>query len=383
MRALLVVQSLQAGLESSLLDPTTLPSSFRQTIMSQDLVHLQSFLSGSSGHTMSPLQEHLLNGWKQTTLLSYNSAVKRFLQFYENTRKTPFILPATEDDIYDFCLSISRTRSNQTDNRVTSKTTAKYLYALQAWHLFHQQPYPKSSQNVVAILLRASAHADASVPTKPKKPAVMVYHLLALFDTLNGGTPRDEAILDCVICAFWGMARLAELTYASPDGKPDRRNAVLCGDALRPVDDLSHVYLSVRGAKKAKPGVAQPILLIRQPNKLCPVEAILRRLKTTVCSDDSLFGYLTDEGIRKNLTRSVVVSRCRQVWHNFGWDSISGHSFRVGGASLRAALGVDHIDIKKLGRWTSDCYKLYIRDYSNEEMTKTLSILKALNTGTN
>lgn len=344
-------------------------------------VALKSFLSGSDSQTLSPLQDHLLGGWKPSTLASYNSAVKRFLTFYKDSRGTTFTLPATHIDIYDFCLTVGKTSNKTSDNCVTSKTLAKYLYALQAWHLFHQKPYPKESQDVVAIMLRASAHADAKAPPRPKKPAVMIHHLLALFDALNRGSARDEAILDCVVCAFWGMARLAELTYDSATGRPDSFNAVLCDDALRPVDNVSHVYLAVRGAKTAKPGVAQPILLNQQPNKLCPVMAVLRRLSTSRHADDALFGFIGDDGARVNLTRSAVVSRCRQVWRSHGWESISGHSFRVGGASLRAALGVNHEDIQKLGRWASGCYKLYIREYLDEEQTRTLSILHALNSG--
>lgn len=351
------------------------------SIQTNTSTYLKSFFSGSVNQTLSPLQVHLLNGWKVTTLSSYNSAVKRFWRFYEETRGKEFSLPATDADVYDFCLAVGRTGNTIGENCVTSKTLAKYLYALQAWHLFHQQPYPKASQDVVTVLLRASAYADAGSTPRPQKPAVMIHHLLALFDDLNGGTPRDKAILDCAICAFWGMARLAELTYDSQDGKPNRLNAVLCGDALRPSNNLSHIYLAVRGTKTARPGVAQPILLNQQPNKLCPVKAVLRRVDSSSSADDSLFGYVKDDGTRGNLTRSMVVTRCQQIWRSYGWNSISGHSFRVGGASLRAALGVDHADIQKLGRWTSDCYKLYIREYTDKDVTQTLAILEALNMG--
>lgn len=347
--------------------------------MSHLQIPLTAFLTGSGNPTLSPFQEHLLDGWKPSTLSSYNSAVRRFLSFYKESRGTTFSLPATDIDIYDFCLAVGRTRNSQTGSQVTSRTLAKYLYALQAWHLFHRHTYPQESQKIVAVLLKASAYADVGTPAKPKKPAVMIYHLLGLSDTLNGSTPRDEAILDCAICAFWGLARLAELTYQTAVGRPDRLNSVLCGDALRPADSLSHVYLAVRGAKTAKPGVVQPILLNRQPNKLCPVKAVLRQLETSTNADDSLFGFVNNEGSRVNLTRAAVVSRCKQVWHEYGWDAISGHSFRVGGASLRAALGVNDTDIRSLERWTSDCYKLYIREYSDDELTRTLSILRVLN----
>lgn len=223
--------------------------------------HLQAFLSGSGTHEVTPLQTHLLGGWKPTTLASYNSAVKRFLDFYGTRHRLPFLLPASEDDIYNFCLSVGRTVGGSPDNCVTAKTLMKYLYALQAWHLFHQKPYPSGSRDIVTVMLRSSAQVDASVPTRPLKVAVMIHHVLALYNELNKSDPRDEAVLDCAICAFWGMARLAELTYTCQTGRPGRLNSVLGEDVLRPVNDLSHVYLAVRGAKTAKPGVPQPILL--------------------------------------------------------------------------------------------------------------------------
>lgn len=133
--------------------------------------------------------------------------MKRFLVFYEDSRKASFTLPATDGDIYDFCLAVGRTKQTQESAGVLSATLAKYLYALQAWHVFHQKPYPKDSQDVVKVLLRASANADAEAPTRPRKSAVMIHHLLVLYDTLNGGSPKDESILDCAVCAFWGMAR--------------------------------------------------------------------------------------------------------------------------------------------------------------------------------
>lgn len=345
----------------------------------QNLSSWSAFLSSGDNISLSPLQVHLLDGWKPSTLASYNSAVKRFIAVYEASHQSPFSLPASDDDIYSFCLSIGRTRTDSDDNAVTSKTVAKYLHGLQAWHLFHQKPYPSTSKNIVNVMLRASALADASTPVRPKKPAVMIHHLLALYNGLDKEDPKDSAVLDCAICAFWGMARLAELTYAHADGKPDRLISVLGEDAIRPARHFNHVILAVRGSKTAQPGVPQPILLNRQPNRLCPVQAVLRRLRSTDSPTDSLFGYNGPSGTRVNLTRSVVVSRCQQVWRTHGWSSISGHSFRVGGASLRAALGVHHDDIKTLGRWASDCYKLYIRSYSEEDLTMTKSVLLALN----
>lgn len=337
------------------------------------------FLKGGDSPILSSLQLHLLNGWKPNTLASYNSAVRKFLRFYEDSRESAFKLPATEEDIYDFCVSVGRTEFKETSHEISAKTLSKYLFGIQAWHLFHQKTYPHASKDVVRVLLRSSEYSDALRPQRPKKPAVMVHHLLALYHNLSTSTPKDQAILDCVIVAFWGMARLAELTYDKAIEDPPWINSILCGDALRPPDSTSHIILTVRGAKTAKPGIHQQILLNSQANVLCPVKAIQRRASTCTTIHESLFGYQTSGGERVNLTRSVVVARCQQIWKEHDWHSISGHSFRVGGTSLRNALGVPHEDIKSLGRWTSNCYKLYLREYTREDLVTSTSILQMLN----
>lgn len=310
---------------------------------------------------------------------SYKSAVKRFVTFYELKQGHRFKLPATPTDIYEFCLAVGRTESKSSTDVISAKSLSKYLSGLQAWHTFHGLRYPHTSREVVKIMLRASERVDALSPPPPQKPAVMIYHLLSLYNCLFNGSPRDSAILDCAICAFWGMARLAELTYTQQTGVPPRSESVLVSDAVKPAEGMSHVLLLVRGAKTANPGEHQTILLNSQVNLLCPVRAVLRRVASATSTDDALFSYVDDNNVRKNLRRSDVVSRCQAVWRTYGWNSISGHSFRVGGASLRAALGVPHQDIKSLGRWTSECYTLYPRKYSHEELSQTTSILKMLN----
>lgn len=285
-----------------------------QINMLQDIKNISAFLSGTNEIQVTPLQAHLLRGWKPNTLSSYNSGVKKFLKFYEDARQTPFKLPALKMDIYDFCLTVGRSENNESNCTVTAKSLSKYLSAIQAWHLFHQVPYPHDTQGVIKVMLRGSERADAMAPTKQKKPAVILEHLLALYHSLVNGSEEDKAILDCAICAFWGLARLAEVTYDRGDGLPDWINSILAEDVFKPSNTLSHVIVKVRGAKTAKPGASQDLLLNAQPNCLCPVKAIIRRISSVESPKDSLFGYAGEDKTRHNLLRSTVVNRCQNVW---------------------------------------------------------------------
>ena len=46
-----------------------------------------------------------------------------------------------------------------------------------------------------------------------------------------------------------------------------------------------------------------------------------------------------------------------------GWDPelYGAHSLRIGGATALFAGGADPMVIRPMGRWSSDCYRLYVR----------------------
>ena len=42
-------------------------------------------------------------------------------------------------------------------------------------------------------------------------------------------------------------------------------------------------------------------------------------------------------------------------------EAYSGHSFRIGAATMAAQAGLPAYMIKMLGQWTSDAYQIYVR----------------------
>jgi hypothetical protein len=230
----------------------------------------------------------------------------------------------------------------------------------------------------VATLLKSSAKVDAQIPAKTKKAAVSLEHMIFLADTLNQKGDLERAALDMAITAFWGMVHLAELTYKHEIGPIEKEFSLLTSDVITTETDGTRVlHLSLRNAKTCAPGKVQHIQLKSLNNRLCPVRAVKRRLDEARGKDTSLFGYYAD-GIRHHLTRGTALAVIRNVWATGRFQGLSGHSFWVGGASLRAAMGVPIAEICELGRWTSDCYKLYIRSYSQEEVSKAKQIFRTL-----
>ncbi|EFP81448.1 uncharacterized protein PGTG_07069 [Puccinia graminis f. sp. tritici CRL 75-36-700-3] len=346
---------------------------------SLDLSKLTAFLAnGSSPREPTAIDIHYLKGFKWNTIVSYNAAVKKFMKHRTETNRLPFVLPASADDIYQFFFWAGRNEEQQTTQEIKATTVEKYLYGIQAWHEYHSQPYPKESKSKVSTLLKSSAKIDAQVPDKPKKAAVQIRHLIFLNKHLEGKGPQAEAIRDLALTAFWGMARLAELTYPTESGQISKARSLLTSDIQFEHSSQGEVAtLVLRNAKTCAPGETQTIQLRSLNNPLCPVRAIRRRLDECLQKETSLFGFYM-EGKRYHLTRNMVVTAVRDAWKEGKFQGLSGHSFRVGGASLRFAMGVPTEEICQLGRWVSDCYKLYIRQYSAAEKAEAKKMLRQI-----
>ena len=57
--------------------------------------------------------------------------------------------------------------------------------------------------------------------------------------------------------------------------------------------------------------------------------------------------------------RDIVRQCCAAI----GEDPLQfgAHSLRIGGATALFAAGADPLHIRTMGRWSSDCYRLYVR----------------------
>jgi hypothetical protein len=78
----------------------------------------------------------------------------------------------------------------------------------------------------------------------------------------------------------------------------------------------------------------------------------------------TLFSFQEEGAEATHLKKDATTRVLGAAWAAGKITTITGHSFRVGGASFRAAIGVPVQEICQIGRWVSDCYELYIRPYT-------------------
>ncbi|PLW26910.1 hypothetical protein PCASD_26211 [Puccinia coronata f. sp. avenae] len=195
----------------------------------------------------------------------------------------------------------------------------------------------------------------------------MSQDLLVVADWLTGGSPRDQAIFDLALVAFWGLARLGKVTSGSSQPVTTQDFSFFGAAAV----------ITLQAAKTAGPGELQYLTLAKLYNCLCPVSAVTRLLSGCTTAGDQLFGYLTDTHW-VTLSKPEVVSKLHKVWRANSRAGLSGHSFWMGGALFRYALGVSTEAICEAGRWKSDSYNLYMKSYSTASKADSFSLLRAL-----
>ena len=160
--------------------------------------------------------------------------------------------------------------------------------------------------------------------------------------------------------AYFGLMRVSELAYTNAlqaDRPLFYSDITITGRATA-------MLISIRISKTNQRG---PATTIKIPglcnNELCPVKAMQDFLKFR--PSGSQHKYLLCHSNGSPLTRSqfsgVLVKSVRAL--GLPTHIYTPHSFRIGRASVLAAEGVSHEDIKTLGRWKSSVYERYIRDF--------------------
>ena len=120
-----------------------------------------------------------------------------------------------------------------------------------------------------------------------------------------------------------------------------------------------HIVVTLKSSKTDFSHRGQSVVIAKAPGTVCAVSAMQQFFLTTRPSRGPLFSFRSG----RLLTHSAVICLLEYAARCTGlpYHSLKGHSFRIGAASTAAAAGLPDWLIKVLGRWSSDCYQLYIR----------------------
>jgi hypothetical protein len=177
------------------------------------------------------------------------------------------------------------------------------------------------------------------------------------------------------VAAFYGFFRCGELTIQSYF---DPEYHLTCEDIF--VEE-SCIKIFLKQSKTDRFHKGTTITLHMNQTKICPVKALcmymkIRNFRNALPKDPF---FVTN--CHLPVTRTYFIEYLKNILERIGYDSskYNGHSFRIGAATSAASARMEDHLIKTLGRWSSDCYRRYIR--TSEDVVKNAQCSLATGTG--
>ena len=196
---------------------------------------------------------------------------------------------------------------------------------------------------------------DTRLPiTKP-----VLFQLVRSLQHTNSSAVQRTLFTAMFLTAFYGFFRIGELASKSPES----------GDSVVQFKSLS--FLSMDGCirslkitichfKHNTSNRPVDIIIARDSaSPFCPVQAMLDYCKVRRFLPGPLF-YLHNRPITVNQFNAQL--RSCLSFCSLDSSRYKSHSFRIGAACHAADLGFSDSQIRALGRWKSDAFKLYIRN---------------------
>jgi len=268
------------------------------------------------------------------------------------TSPTGDIMPASEGTLIYFASHLART--------VRHSTIKIYLAAIRNLHINSGYDDPLKGRLLLKKILRGILRfqGSARIRRQPVTPRV----LLAIRPILRGWLgPRDFSMVWAAFTlAFFAFLRCSEFTY--PGAHSFSSTVHLTTDCITFHPSLvspRHMLVTLKSSKTDSFRQGQSLIVARCSSLLCPVSAMQQYFLLAHPESGPLFYFRSG----RFLTRSSVTHLLRDSARSAGlpYESLKGHSFRIGAASAAAAAGLPDWLIKVLGRWSSDCYQIYIR----------------------
>ena len=209
--------------------------------------------------------------------------------------------------------------------------------------------------------LKLTLRGIRRVHAKPKRPRIpltaSMLHKVGMMLSGPGviGQHEDTMLWAALCVGFFGALRCAEFTEGN----------LSLGDISFMQDkklNKHFVSLTLKSSKTDPYRQGCNIFLFATGQLLCPYEALVKYFSSTMVAkrppDQPLFIHTNGAA----LTRNSFLQNLHIVLGsaNISSKGVLGHSLRKGLATTAAAANIQDSLISVMGRWASDCYKLYI-----------------------
>ena len=228
----------------------------------------------------------------------------------------------------------------------------KYLTG--ARHFLHDL-YPDFDVNRASPQVQATIRGSKKVRADPvhRKQPIRVEHLLSFVEKAHQTHDYDDLLFATIMaCCFYGCHRSGELVLKVKKDIDWRK--IIKRSSLH----FSSGYAGYRlPYHKTDPFFRGTDILFSTQEAADPISLLMEYVSVR----DKIHGARKALFLRKDRshpTRAWFDSK----FFSFVDRSFGGHSPRAGGATFFAGLGLSEIVIMALGRWSSEAWKIYIRE---------------------
>lgn len=312
----------------------------------------------------------IFNCLAPSTRLTYQAAFNSYSNcFAAHGEEAPF--PATQVSLV-LWLTHSATRSNRA---LAPSTLRTYLSSLSSLHeelgfrnLLEDKPLVNRCWKGIKRFAGASKMIRRPITTD----------ILARMKSLLNDSFASVAFFAAASLATYGLLRMGEFTTHTTSAKNSNPFKLLTLQQLKLMKEdgseisilsplLFHQVTNMSILlRTSKTDPFRKTVTVRIGHAV-PVQAMLTYLRVhpvLVQAQPNLNAplFVSSLSSLQPLTRDIVIKVTRHLLSGLGLDEkeFFGHSFRKGGATSLSKAGVAESVIQLVGRWTSDCYKLYI-----------------------
>ena len=279
-----------------------------------------------------------------TTHRNYSSAVNLYRSFCSQHQITSF--PPCEHTLILFATHIAAHTSHG--------NVKLHLCAVKHRSILLGHDIPFSDFHRLYLLLRGIKRAQGRSHSLPKRLPITPILLRTIKENLFNSSRlfQDKVMIWAAITtAFFGFLRVSEYTTTRKT-QYDPTSTLLASD-VRIRNDSVRLHLKTSKTDPFRQGVT--VRIEANNTILCPVNA----LRWYIAAHPNPRGPLFTFHNGTFLTRRDLNNILRDTTN--GEVNISSHSLRIGAASTAAAMGCPKYLIQDMGRWSSDCFRRYIR----------------------
>jgi hypothetical protein len=299
---------------------------------------------------------YLWYGLASGTRSSYDPAAHSYMAFARIRGWSIPHFPAPSDRV-SIWIAHEAKRIVDGGGALYKKSLKRKIQGLLSWHKdLGLDTSGVVSSRVNRVITGANKYHGLQVKAQPLPITLPILQklLLVIHDNMSifGGRQQALALIAAFTLGFACFMRMGELTYASFDERFD----LGIGSVKLSHTTTSYVKLPASKTDVFRIGVTTTIPI--GPADVCSVRALSRYLREVPPSPSGALFHLNNSPF----TKGRVVGYLSKALMEAGYPAhrFSGHSLRRGAATWAASIGMAGKEIQTLGRWNSDCYKLYI-----------------------